>query len=68
MFGPGPRTNVDPSDEYLDVMTRVGDRFPYCIPFGFSEGRNDIFEVRTRVYFCSECERRVQLTFAQNHK
>ena len=68
MFAPLSTTRVDPSEDYIDVMTRVGDRFPYSIPFGFSGGRTDTFPVRYRVYYCSECEQGLERAFAKPRK
>jgi hypothetical protein len=68
MFAPDAETHISPSDEYIEVMTRAGDRFPYSIPFGFSGGRNDTFRVRHRVYYCLQCERDEELAFARYRK
>ena len=68
MFAPPANTNVDPSEDYLRAATHVGDRFPYCIPFGFAQGRSDIFQVRHRVFYCPTCEQGMEHALAQQTK
>ena len=65
LFAPSRATIVDPSLDYLDVMIRIGDRFPYSIPFGFSRGRTKTFPVRCQVFYCPVCEQAVQQEFAK---
>jgi hypothetical protein len=65
MFAASADTHVDPSEEYLDVATRVGDNFPYCIPFSFSPERTSTFTTRYRVRYCPACELGMDLALAK---
>ena len=49
-------------------MPHVGDRFPYNVPFGFSDHRNDTFSVRQRVFYCPACEEASDRAFAKYYK
>jgi hypothetical protein len=65
LFAPSHGTIVDPPVENVDVMIRIGDRFPYSIPFGFSRGRTETFPVRCQVFYCPVCEQGVQHEYAK---